>query len=476
MTVGVAGIGAYAPAARLSTDTIEAAWGTARSRGVTTRAVPAADEDPLTMAAAAGERALSAAGIDAAALRGIVIGTTTPPVEEEALVPRLASFLAAPAAVAARQLTGSTRAGVAGLAAGADLVAEADGPVLVVAADAPRGAHEDAVDHAAGAGAAGVLLSRPEQAGGSLGDRATVTNPAPGTRFRPRGETETRGLGVTQYDRDVYIETVSDAVDALGAAPSEADAIALQAPDGSLPYRAAGALGVETDRVERATTVHHLGDTGAASPLLGLAVAVADGATDILLVGYGSGSVATATRLDASGVSVQTAIEAGPELSYPAALRVRGDLTGGPPDGGGAYVSVPSWRRTIPQRHRLVAGRCRDCGEIAYPPTGACERCGTLDDYEDVRLPGTGTVEAATEIGQGGAPPEFAEQQARSGSYVSAIVGLDCPGGGTVSAPFQVVSSGDAPVAIGDRVTGTIRRLYTQEAVTRYTVKMTPAE
>ena len=171
------------------------------------------------------------------------------------------------------------------------------------------------------------------------------------------------------------------------------------------------------------------------------------------------------------------------ELSYGEYLRMRGDVTAGEPAGGGAYVSVPSWRRTIPQRHRLRAGRCPDCGALAFPPEGACDDCGALVEYEPAELPGTGTVEAVTVIGQGGAPPEFVDQQARSGAYASAVVALDGPNaaggedggeGGTVSIPAQVVGTDPTDVAVGDRVAATIRRIYTQEGVTRYGFKMQP--
>ncbi len=33
-------------------------------------------------------------------------------------------------------------------------------------------------------------------------------------------------------------------------------------------------------------------------------------------------------------------------------------------------------RRQIPQRYRLEATRCTDCGRIMYPPFGICRYCG----------------------------------------------------------------------------------------------------
>jgi len=169
-------------------------------------------------------------------------------------------------------------------------------------------------------------------------------------------------------------------------------------------------------------------------------------------------------------VPVEAALEADVELSYAEYLRRRDEITSGEPEGGGAYVSVPSWQRTTPQRHRLVAGRCPECGALNFPPEGACSDCTARVDDERVELPGTGTVEATTTISQGGAPPEFVEQQARSGPFVAAVVALDGPGDGTASIPTQVLTAG-GDVAVGDRVTTTIRRVYEQEDVIRYGFK-----
>jgi hydroxymethylglutaryl-CoA synthase len=58
---------------------------------------------------------------------------------------------------------------------------------------------------------------------------------------------------------------------------------------------------------------------------------------------------------------------------------------------------------------------------------------------------------------------------------VSAIVALDGPDGGSVSVPSQVLADGEA-VEIGTRVDATIRRIYTQEGVTRYGFKLRPVE
>ncbi len=464
----IATVGAYAPALRVSSDAFEDAWGSFDAPGVETKAVPDADEDALTLGVEAGRRALSAGDLEPESVDWLGFATTTPPVDEGDLLPRLASLLGVSPARTAH-FGGSTRAGIQGLVAGIEAAVGESG--LLVAADCPTGAPDSPEEHAAGAGAVGVVLGDDGATIDATAESASVT---PGPRFRRRGSDRTEGLGVTSYERSAFREAIEAAVEALGTDPAALDAAAIQAPDGGLPYRATRGLDLETDQVAAVETVSSLGDTGVASPLLGLATAFEQGLERTLVVGFGSGSGATALVVDGSAPTALD-LAGSVELDYPAYLRRRGDLTGGAPEGGGAYVSVPTWVRSIPQRHRLEAGRCEECGALNFPPDGACRACGGLTGFETVRLAGSGTVEAVTEISQGGAPPEFVEQQARSGAYASVIVAFDGPGGETVSAPAQAVLVGDSSLAVGDRVVTVPRRIYTQEGITRYGFKVVPA-
>ncbi|WP_436343731.1 zinc ribbon domain-containing protein [Natronorubrum sp. FCH18a] len=481
----ITGVGAYAPRFRISAEAFQDAWGQFQAAGVNEKAVAAADEDSLTMAYEAAGRALEAADVDAATVDWLAFASSRPPLAEEDLTARLGAMLEVDESATRHVFSGSTRAGTRALWAGMDALASDATTGLIVAADAPQGDPDDGVDHAAGAGAAAfVLESGASEAHRSNGDgraeivdRAEYAVPYPGTRFRNAGEDETQGLGVTQYDRAAFTETIGGAVSGLETEP-EPDAAAIQSPDGKLPYRAAGAAGVGTDEIQAAATVHDLGDLGAASVPVSLASALADGYDSVLAVSHGSGAGADALVVESDGeVPVNNALEGDDSLSYAEYLRQRGVVTSGPPSGGGAYVSVPSWRRSIPQRYNLAAGRCPECGALSFPPEGACADCGALAEYEPVQLPGDGTIEAVTTISQGGAPPEFAEQQARSGDYAAAIVALeDEDGSETASIAAMGTDAAPEDFAVGDRIETTIRRIYTQEGVTRYGFKVRPAE
>jgi hydroxymethylglutaryl-CoA synthase len=466
----LAAVGAYAPRLRIEAGEFEDAWGTFDASGIEEKAVPEADEDALTMGAAAAQRALEAAGYDGAAISHLAFATTTPPMAEEDLTARLVSMLGAPADASTRTLTGSTRAGAQALDGALDAGPWGDGIGLVVVADAPRGEPDSGIEHAAGAGAAALVLD--DEGPGEVVDRADHVESYPGTRFRPAGDEETTGLGVTGYDRSAFTTALGGAAGGLEV-DADVDAAAVQSPDGKLPYRATGALGVDAETIAAAETVSTLGDTGAASVFLGAAAAFEDGHERLLLAAYGSGAGASVYVVEGP-VPVDAALSGDEFLSYADYLRRRGEITTEEPEGGGAYVSVPSWQRTMPQRHRLVAGRCPDCGALNFPPDGACQTCNGRAEFERVELPGTGTIEAMTTIGQGGAPPEFVEQQSKSGSFVSAVVALDGPDGGSVSVPTQVLTAGVDGVETGTDVEATIRRIYTQEGVIRYAFKVRP--
>ncbi|MDZ7745686.1 MAG: zinc ribbon domain-containing protein [Halobacteriales archaeon] len=465
MSYGLAAVGAYAPDYRIEAAEFEDAWDSFHAPGVETTAVPDADEDALTMGWEAATRALDVGETDATSVDWFAFATTTPPLEEEDLTARLGSLLGVSNDATRRVFTGSTRAGTQALDSA--LTAEPDCG-LVVVADCPRGEPYDAREHAAGAGATAFLVG--PDAPVTLVDAATHTEAYPGTRFRERGSDTVDSIDAGTYDQNAFARPLGAAVE--GVDTDDLDAAAVQMPDGKQPYRAAGAMGVETETIHAAETVSTLGDTGAASVPLGLATAFDDDAERVLAASWGSGAGADALVFERDGqLPTSIALDGGESVSYAAYLRLRGEITAEEPDGGGAYVSVPTWHRSLPQRHQLVAGRCPDCGTYTFPPEGACRGCDTLVEFEEIALAGTGTVEAKTEIGSGGAPPEFEALQSKSGAFGVAIIAFDTPDEETASSPAMIV--GDA--SVGDEVETVHRKIYTQEGVTRYGFKVQTA-
>lgn len=476
--IRIVGAGGYAPRYRVAAEAVADAWGKFEARGVESTAVPAADEDALSMAVAAGRRALGAADRDPATVDAVGLATTTPPLAESDLTPLIGEALGVPPAADRRYHAGSTRAGTDALTAAAD----GETPALVVVADCPRGEPADARDHAAGAGAAAVVLDDgPAASGAAIVDRATAGIDYPGTRFREPGDDRVRGLDVTGYDRAALRETVVAAVDDLDAEVA-VDRLAPGAPDGATPARIADAVGVDADAV--VTPVSRLGDLGAASAPLALveALSAADGDDRTLVVGHGSGGVADAVVVE-GGAPVDLAPTVGPSgsdrtvaVDYASYLRLRGELEGEQPAGGGARISLSTWRRQRAARYRLVAGRCPDCGSVSFPGEGACGDCGALPSFAPAPLARRGTVEATTTVAPGGAPPEFVPQTERGGDYGVAVVRFPAADGdGAASVPIQIAGPDPETVAAGDAVRAVFRLIYEQDGVPRYGTKVVSA-
>ncbi len=471
---GIAAVGGYVPALRITSEELADGWGQFKARGVSEKAVPDADEDAVTMGYEAAKRALDAGGVDGETIDELLFASTTPPVAEEDLTSHLGTMLAVPDEATRMTVTASTAAGMQAFAHGI----RSDGRTLVIASDCPRGEPETALEHAAGAGAAAYVL---DPAGAlSVTDIAESSSPYPGTRFRETGSETLDSLDVTPYERTSYAELLSKAAERLEYDPGRVEGAAVQASDGAQPYRAAGPLGVERTAIGAATIADEIGDAGAASVPLALATAIDDGLETLLAAGYGSGATATLAHLERSESEQppsSLAIAGEQYLSFAEYIRRRGDVTSGAPEGGGGYVSVPTWERSMTQRYRLQAGHCSECAALNFPPTGACSSCRSLVEYDRVELPFEGVVEALSVISQGGAPPEFAEMQAKyGGSYTTGIVAFEGPAGDSASAPVLVVGTDNDDLTVGDPVEATIRRIYTQEGVTRYGIKVRPIE
>jgi 3-hydroxy-3-methylglutaryl CoA synthase/uncharacterized OB-fold protein len=468
---GIVATGLYLPRQRLDGDEIEAAWGT--SAPVDRAAVPAADEDALTMAVAAGRDALGRWEHDADDLAHLAVATTTPPLEEEAFAPRIGAALGLDSELSTSTATQSTAAGGEALRSGVD----ADGPALVVVADAPEGDAAE-VGQRVGAGAAAFLID--DDADVVVADGARESQDAPGLRLRERGKTEVSELDITTYERETTRDVVATALDRLAIDHDAVDAASLHQPTGDIPHRIGKALPYDGSAIASGTVVDDVGDAGAATVAIGLLAALerVEAGSTVVAGFFGSGATAIGLGFEVEAppeTGVESAIEAGEAVSYPAALRARGTIGETEVAGGGAHVSLPSWQRTIPQRYRLVAGRCAECDAVAFPPEGACPACGDRGDFESTPLSRTGEVVAVTAIGQGGAPPEFVEQQRRDGPFAVAIVeALAIDGDGSARFPAQLTDCEPEAVSVGDTVTGHLRRIYSVEGVTRYGLKFVP--
>jgi hydroxymethylglutaryl-CoA synthase len=278
--------GVYVPRYRINAAEFESAWGSFEARGISEKAVPASDEDAVTMAVEAIECAIDNSTAARDDIKALALGTTTPPIDEGDIATQVAEIVGLNPTVELSIHTQSTRAGTEALTAAAE---SSHSLSIVVAADCPVGAPDGAIDHAAGAGAVAFVIA--EDGPVSIEESASYTQEFSGTRLRRRGKSDVESYDATAFERDAYLSVVTGAVDSLERSGS---ALAPTAPDGSMPHRADGAIDADYDVYEQASS---LGDTGAASALFGVLKAWEQGEDNVVVAGYGDGASADAIRL-----------------------------------------------------------------------------------------------------------------------------------------------------------------------------------
>jgi len=135
-----------------------------------------------------------------------------------------------------------------------------------------------------------------------------------------------------------------------------------------------------------------------------------------------------------------------------------------------AYVSIPTYSRSIPQRYALIGAKCKSCGAVNLPRTLGCPKCGAAD-FEPEKLSGRGRIYCYTMISRGGSPPEFSAQQNLMGSYHVAVVELE----EGLKIVAQLADCKAEELKIGLPVEATFRRIYEDESIIRYGLKFRPA-
>ena len=112
-------------------------------------------------------------------------------------------------------------------------------------------------------------------------------------------------------------------------------------------------------------------------------------------------------------------------------------------------VTPARYWREIPQRYRLEAGKCSQCGKVYFPPRLICG-CGARD-FETVQLNDQGTLLTYTVIRV--APSQFVDEA----PYVVGVIELN----DGVRLTAQVVDCDIDRLDIGQKVQVEFRRIQT---------------
>lgn len=108
----------------------------------------------------------------------------------------------------------------------------------------------------------------------------------------------------------------------------------------------------------------------------------------------------------------------------------------------------PRYHREVPQRYRLEAGKCKQCGNISFPPRLVCPKCKS-QTFETVKLSREGKILTFTIIRVG--PDKFSKET----PYVVAIIELN----DGVRLTAQVADCDVDKVEIGNKVKLVFRKI-----------------
>jgi len=400
---GIVSFGGYIPRYRLNRMLIFGMMGWLNPVIITNargeKAVANFDEDPVTMAVAAGMDCLR--GMDRGAVDAVFLATTTAPYRERQCANIVAGALGAREDIRTADFAGSLKAGTTALISALEFVAANPGAKAVVcASDCRLGKMASTQEMVFGDGGASLLVGDEgviAEYKGSYSLSYDFVDTFRGSNTRFNRMWEERWIRDVGYSRFIP-EAVRGLCDKYGVSVGDFDRVIYPCIFGGARKSINGSLQLEAEKVQD-DLMAAVGDTGCAHPLLMLAHALesARPGENILVVSYGSGCDALWFQVtdaisrvqDGRGVSRWLARRA--ELdNYQKYLVWRGMA---PAETGirGETDKETRWS-LVWREHKAILGlwgsRCRRCGTQQYPPQRICvnPECQAMDEMDEVYL------------------------------------------------------------------------------------------
>ena len=396
--VGIMNYGVYIPRYRLGRDVVAKAWGPRFISGE--RAVANHDEDSLTMATEAALNCLL--GIDPKTVEGLIFASTTSPYVEKQASTLVATAADLPIEIYTADHLSSIRAGMAALRSAMDAVNGGSAKnILVTAADSRRGEPGSDSEQLFGDGAAAVMVGGAGVLASiegvySLSEEFLDSWRKQGDDFIQKGDTAfVQAYG---YGRMVP-NCIQGILKKYEMKPADISHFVIPAPDSRIYARVMKTLNLPAGSYLEDPLLTTVGDTGAAAPLMLLAVALekAKPGERILLCSYGAGNTdAFILRVtpeierlkDRRGVAHFQASKK-PLTQYEKFLKFQSTLPNEPLEPYSSWALL--WKEKK-QNLQLYGTRCEKCGTFAYPRRRVCLKCSAKDEYEDVKLPRQGKI------------------------------------------------------------------------------------
>jgi len=363
------------------------------------KAVANYDEDPITMAAAAGIDALM--GVELTKVEGVYFASTTMPYRERLNAGILIPALNVRDQVRAADFGGGLKAGTTALLAALEGVeSNRVDNLLVTAADCRLGKAASTQEMIFGDAAAAFLVGRENviaEFKGSYSVTYDFTDHIRTAAAVVDRQWEERWIRDMGYGRFIP-EAVEGLLRQAGLAMADFAKVIYPCNNRGARKQVSGKLGIEPAR-EQSSLQAEIGDCGAAQPLVMLAQALesAKPGDKLLVVSYGSGCDALFFEVTENirdlrrGRGISGCLAAKKALDNYTKILVWRDLLEGEvglrgevPD----YTALSAlWRRRR-EIFGLWGSRCSRCGTPQFPPQRICANpaCGSVDTREPYRF------------------------------------------------------------------------------------------
>lgn len=464
---GIISAGAHIPFYRLEGAAVRAVWGAGNPKA--SRPIAGFDEDTITMGAEALINAGGWGGIDVDAL---YFASTSAPYAEKSSAAVVAAAADLPDSAFTADMGGSLRAGTSALRTALDAVKAGSAGKAAVIASEIRPARPGSPDELALCdGAAAVILGEGDDVAAEI-EAVYSWNEDFIDRWRIPGEDQV-SAGDAKFIQDYgYIRQTAATVEGLlrktGATREDIARVLIYAPDARTHAAICRKLGFPAESYPDEPLVARMGDAGAAAPLLALVEALqgAEPGEHILITGHGSGGDAILLRATDKIASLKEsrgpawcAERARPISSYGKYLNSRGLVPGEEL----RIFSSPSilWKEAR-QSMRLMAGKCKSCGEIQFPRQRVCTNCNTRDEWDEVKLGRRGKIYTFVHDHLPPSPE----------GYIT-MATVDMEGGGRLYG--QVTDCDRDAISVGVPVEMTFRLLHQGEGYYNYYWKFRPA-
>jgi 3-hydroxy-3-methylglutaryl CoA synthase/uncharacterized OB-fold protein len=387
--IGIKSYAAYIPRLRMDRAAIAAAhaWALPGLKGIAKgeRSFCDWDEDSITMSVEAARACLDPGSRQH--VSSLTFVSTTPPFADMQNAAVIVNACGLPASAASLDAGGSLRSGVSTLIRA--LRTAERGDAIVVAADDRRAKPGSAQEIQYGSGALALRLGSGEVIASLVGSASSASSFA--DHFRAAGERYDYHWEERWVRDEGYLKIVPESVERLlketGVRAESIDHFCLPAIVSGAAAAVAKRLKIRPEAVVD-NLAAKCGDTGAAHPLMMLALALERAAPGqkVLVVGFGSGCDALlletgdAIRGHRSRSGVSAALARGvTDGNYTKLLSFAGeiDLDWGMRSETDAKTALTQLYRAQDQVVGFTGGRCGACGAIQFPRLVACVGCGS---------------------------------------------------------------------------------------------------